>query len=449
MNNIFNQIKSKLKTIRFDDKIPEIIQRVKSQPVIIFIFIAVILSVGYFFISSKPSPKDHSMKEIAFSEEEEMVGIKESVDPRDVWTSRVEQKVLDAESEFNQKLERIRADEGLELEKLKEELLELKSLIRAQKEEDDLSQNIKLTVNGDQGLALNESGEHKAEKSLGLFSREYSLAKRNYKEYITTGSFARGVLMTGVVVGTGSNSASNPEPIMLRLVDGGIFSKKLRTEQIKEAILIGDCSGDLSSERAKCRLQTLSLKNAKGEIIEREVKGWVVGEDGRNGVKGIVVDKASDMMRMAMLNGVLGGMSKFLQNQSSSGIFPISPITGQQNALSSVNMVKSGAAAGMGDAFSKMADFVMERFNSMSPQIVIASGRTVDVVFQHGVDLNDSSNESSTEFLSGQENNMGYQTISNDFGSNKSAMKSYQSPVSINKMDNLQNINEGRNRETF
>ena len=30
----------------------------------------------------------------------------------------------------------------------------------------------------------------------------------------------------------------------------------------------------------------------------------------------------------------------------------------------------------------------MERFNSMSPQIVIASGREVDVVFQHGVNLN-------------------------------------------------------------
>jgi conjugal transfer pilus assembly protein TraB len=167
-------------------------------------------------------------------------------------------------------------------------------------------------------------------KSLGAFSKEYNTKKKNIKSYVTSGSFARAVLLTGVVVGTGTNTQSNPEPVMMRLTDASIFSKGKRTEQIKEAILIGDCSGDLSSERAKCRLQTLSLENFKGEIVERPIQGWIVGEDGRNGIKGMVVDKSSDMLRMAMLNGVLGGMSNFLQNQSTKGIFPISPESGQQ-----------------------------------------------------------------------------------------------------------------------
>ena len=173
---------------------------------------------------------------------------------------------------------------------------------------------------------------------------------------------------------------------MMRLTDAGIFSKGKRTDQIKEAILIGDCSGDLSSERARCRLQTISLENDKGEIIERAIQGWIVGEDGRNGIKGMVVDKSSDMLRMAMLNGVLGGMSNFLQNQSTRGIFPISPISGQQNALGGMSQLKAGVKSGAGDAFQRW-QILMERFNSMSPQIV-ASGREVDVVFQHGVDLN-------------------------------------------------------------
>ncbi|XVN42250.1 MAG: hypothetical protein RCG15_06935 [Candidatus Rickettsia vulgarisii] len=43
---------------------------------------------------------------------------------------------------------------------------------------------------------------------------------------------------------------------MLRLVDTANFSKGYKTRQIKEAILIGSCSGDISSERAKCRLET-------------------------------------------------------------------------------------------------------------------------------------------------------------------------------------------------
>ncbi len=49
--------------------------------------------------------------------------------------------------------------------------------------------------------------------------------KKDVKDYIITGSFARGVLLTGVVVGTGTNNAASPEPIMIRLVDTAIFSK--------------------------------------------------------------------------------------------------------------------------------------------------------------------------------------------------------------------------------
>ena len=37
----------------------------------------------------------------------------------------------------------------------------------------------------------------------------------------------------------------------------------------------------------------------------------------------------------------------------------------------------------------------------MSPQIVIASGREVDVVFQHGVDLNSAWEEDKTQALEG------------------------------------------------
>ncbi|AFB21067.1 F pilus assembly protein TraB [Rickettsia canadensis str. CA410] len=51
---------------------------------------------------------------------------------------------------------------------------------------------------------------------------------------------------------------------MIRLVDTANFSKHYKTKQIKEVILIGSCSGDISSERAKCRLETVSFINNKG-----------------------------------------------------------------------------------------------------------------------------------------------------------------------------------------
>lgn len=119
------------------------------------------------------------------------------------------------------------------------------------------------------------------------------------------------MLLTGTVIGTRTNNAALPEPIMLRHVATATFSEGYKTEQIKEAILIGSCSGDISSERGKCRLETLSLLNRDGEIIGKRVEGWLIGEDGRPGIKGFVVDEFSKLARMAALNGESSGIAQF------------------------------------------------------------------------------------------------------------------------------------------
>jgi conjugal transfer pilus assembly protein TraB len=371
----------------------------KNRPILIGVAIVVIFLLCVICAGGR-DVESHQLapSTVPFEKKDnQMTGVKESVDPRDVWTAKIEEKLAASNTELQKKLDVLNEEKQIESNKINEKLGELTTLLLKQQEalqrqelEESLRQTNEIVANETNRPAIKS-------KSLGAFSKEYTAKKKNTKSYVTSGSFARAVLLTGVVVGTGTNTQSNPEPVMLRLTDASIFSKGKRTEQIKEAILIGDCSGDLSSERAKCRLQTLSLENFKGEIVERPIQGWIVGEDGRNGIKGMVVDKSSDMLRMAMLNGVLGGMSNFLQNQSTKGIFPISPESGQQKAMSGMSQLKGGAASGASDAFSKMADFVMDRFNSMSPQIVIASGRLVDVVFQNGVDLDGEASLEQTE----------------------------------------------------
>ena len=329
-----------------------------------------------------------SRKEVIFeAPNEDMTGIKESVDPRDVWTAKVEKNVSDTVADLKLEIAKMATSKNDEVQSLQQEIELLKKQTQVQMElakqrklEDSLQRSNMPRITPEPVIL-------KKSKTLGVFNKSYGAKKRNIKDYVASGTFARAVLETGIVVGTGSNTQSNPEPLMLRLTDAGIFSSFGRNSQIKEAILIGDCSGDLSAERARCRLQTISLENYKGEIIEKPVQGWLVDSDGVVGIRGKVVDKSSDMLRMAMLNGVLGGVSSFLQNQSTSGAFPISPITGQQNALSGMSQIKGGMASGAGNAFSKMADFVMERFNSMTPQIAIPSGREVDVVFRMGFDV--------------------------------------------------------------
>lgn len=77
----------------------------------------------------------------------------------------------------------------------------------------------------------------------------------------------------------------------------------------------------------------------------------------------------------------------------------MSPITGQQNALKAQDFLKAGVYAGTGNALEKLADFAIKRAESMSPVIVVASGRVIDVVFRKGFDLRENKEASKVDRL--------------------------------------------------
>lgn len=351
-----------------------------------------------------------------------IVTVKETMDPRDYWTNTVVDRLEKTAASLEQKLEEQGSKAEEAVRKLEGELQEVNDKFakyKANAEQQELEGDIR-------AISPENTEEQKQlplVKSLGMFSRKYKSSKKNIKNYIPAGTHVRAVLLTGVVVGTGSDVQSNPEPVEIRLTDEGIFGKGNRNKQMKEATIIGGCEGNLSSERAKCRLHTLSLINDKGEIIEKPVEGWMVGEDGRPGIKGKIVDKASDILRMAMLNGVLGGMSNFFESQATAGVSPVLALTGQQNTkLNNIATLKAGVASGSSDAFSKMADFLMERFNSMSPQISVDSSREIDVVFKHGVSLYADEQDEKPRPEQSMAGNMGQNTAnSSNFNSNYGA----------------------------
>ncbi|NRA89965.1 MAG: conjugal transfer protein TraB, partial [Simkaniaceae bacterium] len=157
--------------------------------------------------------------------------------------------------------------------------------------------------------------------------------------------------------------------------------------RLKDAVMIGSCYGDLSSERAMCRIHSLSFVEANGRTVEKQVEGWIIGEDGSPGLRGIVVDRAGKVVREAFVAGMLSGMSNFFKSSAQSSVFPVSPF-GQTDALKTDDVLKSGAAQGASNALEKLADFSIKRAEAMSPVLIVHPGRVVDVVFKKGFDLN-------------------------------------------------------------
>ena len=130
--------------------------------------------------------------------------------------------------------------------------------------------------------------------------------------YIPAGSFAKAVLLSGVDVSTSLQASADPDPVLIRVVDHGTLPRKFASD-LKDCHVIAYAYGDISSERAKMRLETLSCTEiATGEIIETAVAGFVSGPDGKQGIRGEVVSVDSALLGNAFIAGTLGGLANGL-----------------------------------------------------------------------------------------------------------------------------------------
>lgn len=99
------------------------------------------------------------------------------------------------------------------------------------------------------------------------------------------------VLKHGLDASTSPTSKENPRPILMHLNNSENIPLEWKSD-LKNAAMLGKCYGDLPSEKVICRIHALTIVKADGSILEREVDGWIVDEDGLPGLSGKVFDRA-------------------------------------------------------------------------------------------------------------------------------------------------------------
>ncbi|WP_371219581.1 TraB/VirB10 family protein [Orientia tsutsugamushi] len=389
------ELNDKLKAesgVRSNSKLSELTNIIRRKPVIALTFISITIMVVSYFLSESGKTKESIIFIENRESREAISGIEQAVDLRAKWTEEILNEVKTLKDRFDSVIDSRYLEITAQINNFNQKLEILENQPKQSlynNDSDEFSSDLNHHI-------LNSPHDNKTEQAPVVVKpyvnlrRAESEQKKNVENYVTSGSSARAVLLTGVVVGTGTNSSSSPEPIVLQLLDTAILYNKYKTDQIKNAILIGSCNGEMSSERAKCRIETLSVVNNQGDIIEKKVEGWLIGEDGRSGIKGIVVDKSSNIASMAALNGVFSSIAKFLQSKAiKPDMLPTLNLVagGQQQEFQIGDALQSGAYAGASNAFDKLADFAIKRADSMSPVVLIASGRVIDVVFKKGFDL--------------------------------------------------------------
>lgn len=137
--------------------------------------------------------------------------------------------------------------------------------------------------------------------------------KATLENTLPAGAFAKAILLGGVDASTSISAPSDPRPLLLRITDKGTLPRKFHSD-LKDCHVLASCYGDLSSERVYMRLEKLTCTEClTGEISETQVAGYVVGEDGKAGLRGVVADRAGPIVEIVSLEDFSVGWENSLK----------------------------------------------------------------------------------------------------------------------------------------
>jgi conjugal transfer pilus assembly protein TraB len=243
------------------------------------------------------------------------------------------------------------------------------------------SVSAKVSVNVMSGLIVSGSSPKVPEVKPAV------VTKPKPKMVIPSGSFVKSVLLSGVTAPTMGQGVSDPVPVLIRVTDE-VIMPNLRKADLKECFVLADVKGNLATESANMRLNTLACIKNDGTAIERKVRGFITGENGMEGLPGRVVSKQGTLLGRVLVASFLEGVAEAFK---ASGTTYTVSTTGTLETFDTSRAAELGMFAGAGEATKKLAEFYMDLVSQMVPVIEINAGRVVELVFIAEVNLEDTS----------------------------------------------------------
>jgi conjugal transfer pilus assembly protein TraB len=207
-------------------------------------------------------------------------------------------------------------------------------------------------------------------------------------DQLLAGGMFDGVLLTGMDAPTNSVAKSSPTPALIRVKSEAILPNFYQAD-IKECFVIASAYGVLSTERAVMRTEKLTCVGENGKAIEKKIDGFVVGEDGKAGLRGRLVSKQGQFIAKALTAGFLEGVSKALQPYQTPTL-NLSPGQTQQYQTADMNMVgQKGVYGGIASAATSVSKIYLDMAKEMFPVIEVDANRRVTIVMLNGTNISE------------------------------------------------------------
>ncbi|RQX95008.1 conjugal transfer protein TraI [Burkholderia stagnalis] len=196
---------------------------------------------------------------------------------------------------------------------------------------------------------------------------------------LPAGSFFRVGMLNGVDAPTGGQAQSDPLSVDLHALEAANLPNRKRLD-LRDCRVVAATWGDLSSERMMGRTQTLSCI-LEGKSIEIPIKGKLIGEDGKEGVRGRLVTKQGQLLANAILSGTLGGIGQAFQQSAT-----VTSIGGGgiSQTVDSGQIGRAAIGGGVGSAGQMLAQYYLKAADKLYPVIETDATRTIEVSITQG-----------------------------------------------------------------
>lgn len=203
-------------------------------------------------------------------------------------------------------------------------------------------------------------------------------AKLLIEHGMTTGSIMEGVLINGMDATVGRGS-SNAVPALVRVKTNAILPNRY-SQLAKECFILVSGVGNLATERADMRGEKMACVFKDGTVIDGPISAYVVGEDGKNGLRGRVVSKQGAAIARSIFAGAIAGLGKQFSPTEVPALDIGSGDDVKYKTPNIGNASKIAAASGVGNALDRVASFYMDLAEQTMPVIEIDAGRRVTII---------------------------------------------------------------------
>src|ERR1039457_4134237 len=200
-------------------------------------------------------------------------------------------------------------------------------------------------------------------------------------------SFMEAHLLSGLNAPVSSGGKSNPVPVIIRVAAPAQLPNEVKMG-LKGCFVIAEGVGDLSQERALCRLVSLSCLSKNGNaVIDQQITGFVQDSDAKPGLAGNVVAKFGSKIARTFLAGVASGIGSAAVSSSGTNSFSALGVAQTMTGTNLQDIGVAGIGSGISKAGEQIEKFYMDLANQSMPVIEVGSGKKITVIITKGVNL--------------------------------------------------------------